>query len=131
MNLKRLINKGLLTVYGPLTSFVLICGFTANWFAKNILNYEKSDFIITITVVIATMIGWIWWSYKIVKWKYWAFSQINIENSYDLYEKAIGVGLIWPTGSIFNKTEIWTEKDKQNWEKLNPEIRDIFKVKKV
>ena len=126
MKLSQLINKGLLTVYGPLVSFVVACGFIANWFATNILESDIVDFIVMITILISICIGWIWWSYKIVKWKFWAFSQVETENGHKLYEKAIGVGLIWPTGSIFNKTEIWTEKDKENWKKLKPEIQAIF-----
>ncbi len=128
MTLTKLINNGLLTIYGPLVSFVVICGLIANWVAKNILNYEESDFIVAMTVLFAVMVGWLWWSYKIVKWKYWAFSQVEIENSYNLYEKAIEIGLIWPTGSVFNKTEIWTKKDKENWEGISPEIRRIFEI---
>jgi hypothetical protein len=126
MNLSPLINKGLLRVYGPLVSFVVASGFIANWVATNILDSDIVDFIVMITVLISICIGWTWWSYKIVKWKIWAFSQVEPVNSYELYERAIGVGLIWPTGSIFNKTEIWTKKDKENWKKLKPEIQEIF-----
>lgn len=127
MNLSKLIYNGILTVYGPLVSFVIICGFIANWFATNILKSNKVDFIVMIVVIIAVCIGWIWWSYKIVKWKYWAFSQLTTEESYELYLKAIGAGLIWPAGSVFNHTEIWTKRDKQKWLTINPEIQEIFK----
>lgn len=130
MKTNQLINKGLLTVYGPLVFFVIACGLIAKWFATNIIESDIADFIVMITVLISMVIGWIWWSYKIVKWKNWAFSQIGIEDSFELYEKAIGVGLIWPTGSIFNKTEIWTEKEKEKWSKLNPEIRTLFATNK-
>jgi len=126
MNLNSIIIKGLIIVYGPLVSFVVACGFIANWIAMNILKSDKVDFIIMITVFIAIAIGWIWWSYKIVKWKYLAFSKLTIDESYELYSKAIGVGLIWPTGSVFNKTEIWTKDDLNKWMKINPEIREIF-----
>tara|TARA_R110002073_G_scaffold128999_5_gene275224 strand:+ start:20055 stop:20450 length:396 start_codon:yes stop_codon:yes gene_type:complete len=128
MNLTKLIIKGLIIVYGPLVSFVIICGFIANWFAMNILKSEKVDFIVMITVFIAVFIGWFWWSYKIVKWKYFAFSKLTLNESHKLYSKAIGAGLIWPTGSFFNKTEIWTKKDKNNWLKIDPEIRKIFET---
>lgn len=126
MKQRQLINKGLLTVYGPLVSFVVFSGFIAKWIATDILKSDFVDIIIAITILISICIGWIWWSYKIVKWKIWAFSQVEPVNSYKLYENAIGVGLIWPTGSIFNKTEIWSEKDKENWKKLKPEIQAIF-----
>lgn len=128
MTLKKLINKGLLTVYGPLVSFVVACGIVTNWLAGTILNHEETDFIVAMAVFAAILLGWIWWSYKIVKWKCWAFSQIQPEDCYELYEKAIEVGLIWPTGSFFNKTEIWTKTDKEKWHNLKPEIREIFEI---
>jgi hypothetical protein len=126
MNLTKLIIKGLITVYGPLISFVVISGFIANWYATNILKSEKVDFIIMITVFIAVVIGWFWWSFKIVKWKCFAFSKLTINESHQLYSKAIAAGLIWPAGSMFNKTEIWTESDKNNWLKIDSKIREIF-----
>ena len=128
MNLSRLIKKGLISVYAPLVSFVVICGFIANWIATDILKSDIVDFIIMTTVFISIAIGWTWWSYKIVKWKYFAFSKLTVDESYDLYTKAIESGLIWPTGSIFNKTEIWTKEDKKKWSNLNLEIREIFEL---
>lgn len=128
MTLNKLINHGLLIIYGPIVSFVVLCGLVSNWFTENILKVDKPDIIITIAVIAAVMIGWIWWSFKIVKWKYWAFSQIRIEDRYKLYQKAIEVGLIWHTGSIFNRTEIWTKKDKENWKNLKPEIQKLFEI---
>ena len=130
MNLTKLISKGLITVYGPLVSFVIFCGVIASWFATNILKSEKVDFIVMATVFIAVVIGWVWWSYKIVKWKYFAFSKLTINESHELYSKAIGAGLIWPAGSLFNKTEIWTKNDKNNWLKIDSEIRGIFETEK-
>ena len=65
-----------------------------------------------------------------MKWKYWAFSKLTVEESHELYLKAIAAGLIWPVGSVFNKTEIWTKADKDKWAKLKPEIREIFESEK-
>jgi len=128
MNLSKLINKGLITVYGPLTTFVILSSIITYWITKDILKLEYADIITTIFLFVFIFIGWIWWSYKIVKWKYFAFSKLTVDESYDLYSKAIEVGLIWPRGSVFNKTEIWSEQDKKNWMKINPEIREIFEL---
>jgi hypothetical protein len=128
MNLTKLINKGLISVYGPLLIFVVFSTLITYWITKNVFKLEIADIITTIFLFFYISIGWIWWSYKIVKWKYFAFSKLTIDESYELYSKAIGVGLIWPTGSIFNKTEIWTETDKNNWLKINSEIREIFEL---
>ena len=128
MNLGKLINKGLITVYGPLMTFVISSTLIAYWITKDILKLQTADIITTVFLFVFIFIGWIWWSYKIVKWKYFAFSKLTIDESYELYSKAIDVGLIWPTGSIFNKTEIWTNQDKKKWMNINPEIREIFEL---
>ena len=128
MNLGKLINKGLITVYGPLMTFVISSTLIAYWITKDILKLQTADIITTVFLFVFIFIGWIWWSYKIVKWKYFAFSKLTIDESYELYSKAIDVGLIWPTGSIFNKTEIWTNQDKKKWMNINPEIRRIFEL---
>ncbi|MDB9911319.1 hypothetical protein OAD14_00550 [Flavobacteriaceae bacterium] len=128
MNLGKLINKGLITVYGPLMTFVISSTLITYWITKDILKLQTADIITTVFLFVFIFIGWIWWSYKIVKWKYFAFSKLTIDESYELYSKAIDVGLIWPTGSIFNKTEIWTNQDKKKWMNINPEIREIFEL---
>jgi len=128
MKLSGIIYKGLILVYGPLLSFVAICGLIGNWYAIHILKLDKDNLIVVLILIIALGIGWFWWSYKIVKWKIRAFSQINLEQAYELYDRAIGVGLIWPTGSIFNKTEIWTEEDKKKWLEINSDIQKIFEI---
>jgi hypothetical protein len=129
MTLKSIINRGLVTVYVPLASFVIGCGFLSNWYARTVLKSDRPELIMTVTIVIATIVGWVWWSYKIVKWKCWAFSQLNIEDGYELYYRAVAVGLIWPIGHVFNKTEIWTVSDLEQWSKIEPEIREFFKSK--
>jgi len=73
--------------------------------------------------------SWIWWSFKVVKWKIWAFSNININDSYELYSKAVNIGLIWPRGNIFNKTEYWAKGDLAKWENLDQKVKDIFSNK--
>lgn len=128
MKPNSLINRGLLAVYGPVISFVITSTFITNWFTSTIFKFDISDFIVAIAFILSIFISWIWWSYKIVKWKLWAFAKIEVDDRYTLYERAIQVGLIWPRGSIFNKTEIWTEQDKENWKKLDLEIREIFET---
>lgn len=127
MTVKQLINKGLITVYVPLASFVLGCAFISSWYATRVLKSDHSEIILILTTIIATIIGWFWWSYKIVKWKCWAFSKVTFEqDGYELYMRAIETGLIWPTGHVFNKTEIWTTADLENWSKIDPEIQELF-----
>jgi hypothetical protein len=103
-------------------------GFTANWYTSNIIKIDGSNILIAISIFISVCIGWIWWSFKIVKWKYWAFSKLTFEESNKLYLMAIESGLIWPSRSIFNKTEIWTKEDKKKWATINPNVQELFKA---
>lgn len=119
MDIKSLINKGLIRVYLPLVFFVITCVIIGEFLMLD-------DTIIALILLVSVIIGWVWWSYQIVKWKCWAFSKVRKQESHDLYIKAIGVGLIWEAGSVFNKTEIWTAADKIKWSKLDPEIQKIF-----
>jgi hypothetical protein len=60
--------------------------------------------------------AWLYWSFNITKWKLWAFK--NVDDVYDLKYRAIKGKLIWPDGSIWEKTEIWSAADKKKWIQL-------------
>ena len=124
--IKMLIRTGLISVYGPIVLFVVSCCLLSNYIAVNIVKSSIADFIVTVTLFISIVVGWVWWSYKIVKWKVWAFSQVDLQGAYDLYNQSIECGLIWPAGSFFNRTEIWTKKDMVRWNDINSNIRSVF-----
>ena len=48
-----------------------------------------------------------------MNWKLWAFSTIDTGDAQELYTNAITAGIIWPKGSIFNKTEFWSKENKK------------------
>ncbi|MBN4065758.1 hypothetical protein JYT51_00320 [Candidatus Amoebophilus asiaticus] len=126
MKVNSIVNRGLIIVYGPMICFVGLTTCLAFWTAKNIFMSEIAEFIAAITMFGSILLSWIWWSIKIVKWKCWAFSKLKHKESVELYFRAIEVGLIWQNGSIFNKTEIWTENDKEKWSSLDSRIQQIF-----
>ena len=57
------------------------------------------------------ILAWLYWSIMITKWRLWAFENVN--NITELKIRAINEKLIWPDGSIFEKTEIRTRADKE------------------
>jgi hypothetical protein len=54
--------------------------------------------------LIAFVGGWLVWSIQIPKWRLWAYERVDDIDA--LEEAAVGVQLIWPKGSIFERTEI-------------------------
>ncbi len=82
--------------------------------------------VVGISVLVGFLAGWLYWSFRISKWKLWAFE--NVRNVHDLETKAIEAKLIWPEGSFWNKTEIWTSADKEKWVALQNKFdqKDIY-----
>lgn len=125
-NLKSLINKGLVDIYLPI--IIIVASLMSLIYLTSILFFEieNPNIIMILGTIVSIAIGWLWWSYKIVKWKILALSELDFEESKELYYKAINAGLIWPKGNVFNKTEIWSDENKSKWLKIESEIRNIF-----
>ncbi len=77
-------------------------------------------------MVFSIIPAWIWWSFNVVKWKVWAFS--NVRNVHELKRKAIKENLIWPDGSSFEKTEVWNQTEKERWSEIQIKFKkeDVF-----
>ena len=73
-----------------------------------------------VTLVSGISLGWLYWSFIITKWRIWAFERV--ENIEELKRQAIEGNLIWKDGSIFEKTEIRTAKQKEILKQLNKRI---------
>src|SRR5687767_3115341 len=52
---------------------------------------------------IGFFVGWGWWSYTIPRWRRWALKRGAPAEK--LQKLAVAVGLTWPKGWIFEKTE--------------------------
>ena len=55
------------------------------------------------SIVIGTSVGWVWWSFSVPRWRKWAIQKGVPEDR--LQKWAVLTGLVWPKGSIFEKTE--------------------------
>lgn len=64
-----------------------------------------------IGLILGFVLSWLWWSFKIAKWRVWAFE--NVRNVHELKKRAIQERLIWPDGHFFEKTEIWSAADRE------------------
>ncbi|TFF38023.1 hypothetical protein [Mucilaginibacter psychrotolerans] len=80
------------------------------------IQFQFNGWLTTGIVVLSFIAAWLYWSVAIPKWRLWAFA--NVRNVHQLKSRAIKEKLIWPDGSIFNKTEIWSASRKLQWASL-------------
>ncbi|NOX67916.1 MAG: hypothetical protein GXP15_01905 [Gammaproteobacteria bacterium] len=64
-----------------------------------------------VVAIFGFFLAWLWWSISVPRWRIWAYA--NVEDIQALKQRAVDVGLTWPDGHVFGKTEIKT-----------PEMRD-------
>ena len=50
------------------------------------------------------VLAWIWWSHAVVRWRLWAYE--HVEDIPALKQRAVEVGLTWPDGHVFGRTEV-------------------------
>jgi hypothetical protein len=122
VTIKQAIAKGLAWVYGPflplligipllLIFAVLVMGTVAD------LPSWLMNSVYLLALFFAIAAPWLWWSYSVPKWRLWAYERV--ENIPELIEEAVAVGLIWPPGHFFEKTEIKSKEHaakEKEWE---------------
>lgn len=78
---------------------------------------------ITILILLSPIIAaWIWWSFTISNWRIWA---LRIVDDWQALESQAIYNLIWPRGSIFERTEI-KSAEKRQLEKELTRFRDLY-----
>jgi len=67
--------------------------------------FQGWGFLVGILVLIITgpLLGWLWWSFSVPRWRKWALRNGVPEDK--LQKWAVSTGLVWPKGSVFEKTE--------------------------
>ena len=64
-----------------------------------------SEFVfVCFLMPVPPLLAWVWWSREVSPWRIWALRTVDRWPS--LERAAVLTGLIWPRGSIFEKTEI-------------------------
>jgi Na+/proline symporter len=60
-------------------------------------------------ILLGVVLGWLWWSFSIPRWREWALKQPGVDP--DQLQKAAEIaGLVWPKGHFFEKTEFRFKK---------------------
>jgi len=80
-----------------------------------VIGFSVAAFVALFSIFLAVLpaaagfvVGWLWWSYSVPQWRRWAL-QRGV-NPGDLQRQAVAAKLVWPKGSIFEKTEFGRHK---------------------
>lgn len=98
----------------------LLSGLTAFYFDRT------AWYFIAAGVVIGILFSWLSWSFTVVRWKIWAYT--NVRNVHELTKRAVESQIMWPEGNFFNRTEIKSQEQRYQLEQLKQRFieRDVF-----
>lgn len=101
ISVNQAIARGVGMVYGP--PFFLAMGLPLLMLAlAGPLNIPYS--IAGACVALGFVLAWIRWSLQVPRWRVWALE--HVDDSDALHQRAVQVGIEWPYGHIFERTEI-------------------------
>lgn len=113
LTVDKAIKRGHLTVNVPVWSIMLgTPGISMYLFSLKLIP----NWGIAVSFFIGFLLAWLFWSYRVTKWRLWAFE--NVRNVHELKKRAIQEGLIWKDNKWYNKTEIKSSFDKLKWKEL-------------
>lgn len=72
-------------------------------------------FVLLALIGVGFCMSWLWWSINVPKWRLWASQRVN--NIELLKARSVAVGLTWPDGHIFERTEIRSKLHRTQEEK--------------
>lgn len=91
------------------SAFLMIGTFIVTIVLSVFVISDKSGIFTGSGLLLGFVLGWLWWSYSIPKWRKWALKQPSIDPD-ELQKAAEAVTLVWPKGHFFEKTEFRIEK---------------------
>lgn len=111
-SIREVLNKGHLYINGLVTIVMISVWFASIFLSNQVVPEKYRVATIFIGLISGFVLGWLYWSLAIPRWRIWAFNNTELKNWTELKIRAINERLIWPDGSIFNKTEIRTKSQK-------------------
>jgi len=124
-SIDEVIRKGQIEVNGPVAIIMFGIPIIAILAAPIIIPKEYVGISTVAGLFLGFILAWLWWSYRIVKWRIWAFENTEKSDWQKLKERAINQKLIWNDGSIFEKTEIRSREENQKILEINSKINQI------
>ena len=99
--------QGLLYVNGPVLLLMFVPLLVVLVFFRQIallLGSEGDAFAFFCGAFgLGVALAWTWWSYAVPRWRIWAYARVA--DIATLKARAVQVGLTWPDGHVFERTE--------------------------
>ena len=112
LSLPRAVLIGTLAVNFP----VLLLMIGPSFFASRVGLDEAVPYLFFMGFALA----WAWWSLAVPRWRLWAYERVS--STGDLHRAGIAAGLLWPKGSLFERSELTTQAQRSRREKLEHEF---------
>ena len=98
------IRVGLLIVNGPVLLLLFGPGCLFVFLVRSGALPASYEWGVIIVFGVSFALAWTWWSLSVPRWRIWAYERV--ENIFELKQRAVDVGLTWPDGHVFGRTEI-------------------------
>ena len=102
---------GTIWVNLPVFPMMFLVGFLSSLVMTHILSIGTNTPASLLILPIGFAGGWLWWSVNVPKWRLWAYERVD--DIPTLKRRAVAVGLIWPDGHFFERTEIKSKEHRQ------------------
>lgn len=124
--IQEVLDKGYSSVNLPVTAILVIIPIASIFVLPTFLPDKYAGLSYLIAFIVCFVLAWLYWSYKIVKWRIWAFENTRESDWITLRQKAVEQQLIWSKGSIFEKTEIRSKKEREQIENIDNRIQELI-----
>lgn len=107
------ISRGMLWVNSPVLG-LMVGGCIAALVSVVILKPLGASIAVAAAAIFAIggwCAAWTWWSWSVPQWRIWALR--NVTDWPALKRAAVKVGLTWPDGNVFEKTEIKSDEQRE------------------
>jgi hypothetical protein len=118
ISISRAIWIGLLAVNGPVMLLLLGPLLLFGRLVEHGTISRSYNWVGVVVFALSFGFAWLWWSLSVPRWRVWAYERV--QDIPTLKERAVSVGLTWPDGHRFSKTEIKTQSLVQRERELDP-----------
>lgn len=122
IKINKVLNRGQFLVNFPVMIVMFSCmGITLYLSETGVISKP----VMFIGLGLSFVLAWLVWSFAIVKWRIWAFQEIDEKFHKKLKSEAVKVKLIWPDGHIFEKTEIRSKEQHDKIKAINDRMEEL------